>query len=84
MQKRFCISASEVAVARRLWGSLLHVVGRIGLSVPLGGLQYLDGRWYVTHSGLLGIAPPEPRCGFQLQQSGRQAETARHCLIASR
>jgi len=27
-----------------------------GLSVAAGDLQFLDGRWYVTHSGLLRVA----------------------------
>jgi hypothetical protein len=35
---------------------LKEFVRRHALSVPLGDLQLLQGRWYVTHSGLLRIA----------------------------
>jgi len=64
MKRSSCTRESDVAVARRLWGnlsrstldSLLGLVKRFGLSVPLGDVQYLDGRWYVTNSGLLRIA----------------------------
>jgi hypothetical protein len=35
---------------------LRELSDRYSLSVPVGDLQFLDGRWYVTHSGLLRIA----------------------------
>jgi hypothetical protein len=64
VRKPSCIPESDLALARRLWGDLsrpaldflLDLVRRFGLSVSLGDVQYLDGRWYVTHSGLLRIA----------------------------
>jgi len=55
----------EVDLAKRLWGtcvsgSLLEqlkgLVQTIGISVAAGDIQLLDGRWYVTHSGLLRLA----------------------------
>jgi len=50
--------------ARTLWGdlpkvtisSLKELAEKYALSVLLGDLQLINGRWYVTHSGLLGIA----------------------------
>jgi hypothetical protein len=50
--------------ARGLWGvlpatalvSLREVTKRFGLGVAEGHLQFLNGRWYITHSGLLKIA----------------------------
>jgi hypothetical protein len=50
--------------ARAIWGELpkttLHGLRELGhrhaLSVAAGDLQLLDGRWYVTHSGLLRMA----------------------------
>jgi len=36
--------------------SLKELTGRYTLSVAAGDLQFLDGRWYVTNAGLLGIA----------------------------
>jgi hypothetical protein len=54
----------DLRLARRVWGnlkkhlldSLLGLLKRHGLSVAAGDLLLLDGRWYVTHSGLLGVA----------------------------
>ena len=50
--------------ARSIWGNLpstamdglKHLTRNLGLSVAAGDLQFLDGRWYVTHSALLRIA----------------------------
>ena len=57
--------------ARRNWGGLsknsLHNLAELTntyqVSVPAGHLQLLDGRWYITHSGLLHLA-------FRLRCSG--------------
>src|SRR5712692_8436523 len=64
MKKRSGILNSNFDTARALWGELSQsaldglreLIARYGLSISLGDLQYLDGRWYVTHSGLLRIA----------------------------
>jgi len=50
--------------ARSIWGNLSataidglrQLTDKLGLSVAAGDLQFLDGRWYVTHSALLRIA----------------------------
>jgi hypothetical protein len=55
---------SNARRARAVWGELpkktmfvlKEFIRRYSLSVPLGDLQLLNGRWYVTHSGLLRIA----------------------------
>ncbi len=55
---------SNASRARAVWGELpkntmfllKEFIRRYALSVPLGDLQLLQGRWYVTHSGLLRIA----------------------------
>ena len=55
---------SNARRARAVWGELpsntmfvlKEFIRRYALSVPLGDLQLLHGRWYVTHSGLLRIA----------------------------
>jgi hypothetical protein len=55
---------SNLRLARSTWGvlpsvklqSLRRLTDAYGLSVAAGDLQFLDGRWYVTHSGLLRIA----------------------------
>ena len=50
--------------ACNLWGDLSKIAcqcleeltRRYSLSIRMGDLLYLEGRWYVTHPGLLGIA----------------------------
>ncbi|MGC1684493.1 MAG: hypothetical protein WA734_02625 [Candidatus Acidiferrales bacterium] len=55
---------SNARCARTAWGSLSkqsaaslsELTKTYGLSVQAGHLQFLDGRWYTTHSGLLSVA----------------------------
>jgi hypothetical protein len=55
---------SNARLARVLWGkpskiamhSLKTLIARYSISVAAGDIQLVDGRWYVTHSGLLRIA----------------------------
>ena len=50
--------------AERFWGrlsqpllaSLQNLTSRYGLSIARGEIICIDGRWYVTHAGLIGIA----------------------------
>jgi hypothetical protein len=54
---------SNLRVARTLWGPFPKIVGKslreltreYGLSVAAGDLLLLEGRWYVTHAGLLRL-----------------------------
>jgi hypothetical protein len=64
MKRKPFVSRPEIEAARKIWGdlsqaeadSLMGLVNRFGISVSLGDVQYIDGRWYITHSGLLQIA----------------------------
>ena len=55
---------SNVKLARVLWGNLSKIAldglkaltARYSVSVAAGDIQLVDGRWYVTHAGLLQIA----------------------------
>jgi hypothetical protein len=55
---------SNAMIARQLWAetsrvalrALRELTAKYSLSVAAGDLQLLDGRWYVTHSGLLQLA----------------------------
>ena len=55
---------TNIKLAQTIWGGLprtaLHNLRKLtkvfGLSVGLGDVQLIDGRWYVTHAGLLRIA----------------------------
>ena len=55
----------EIRAARRMWPEAGHssrvadlefLVWRYGFSVRRGDLKILNGYWYVTHTGLLGLA----------------------------
>jgi len=60
-------------LARATWGELSRTEVRglrslteeYGLSVASGDLQLLEGRWYVTHAGLLRIALRKHCCGIR-------------------
>src|SRR6202049_3706542 len=39
-----------------------------GFSLSLGDVQYLDGGWYITHSGLLRLSRRRRCVGIQVQQ----------------
>jgi hypothetical protein len=64
MKRKVASFRSNAKLARQLWGepsrialrSLRELTARYSLSVAAGDLQLLDGRWYVTHSGLLQLA----------------------------
>ena len=56
---------ANLTLAKQIWGSEIcsrHLVAisqltrRFGFAVALGEIQLLSGNWYVTHSGLLGVA----------------------------
>lgn len=59
--------------ARRTWGRLSRralfqlrdVTAKFKLSVARGEVQSLDGRWYVTHAGLLAIAERKSCAGIR-------------------
>jgi hypothetical protein len=64
MRKASGVWSVNARSARSIWGKLpataidglRQLTHRLGLSVAAGDLQFLDGRWYVTHSALLRIA----------------------------
>src|SRR6266704_6663105 len=64
MKRNAASFRSNADLARQLWGepsrtalhTLRYLTLRYSLSVAAGDLQFLDGRWYVTHSGLLQLA----------------------------
>jgi hypothetical protein len=67
---------SNLRSARQLWPNQLHRIQvksletlstRYSLSVSAGDLLFLDGRWYVTHAGLLGLARRNRCSGVRVQ-----------------
>jgi hypothetical protein len=65
----------NVRVAKSIWGTLPPIARRsleelshqYALSVTSGDLLLLEGRWYVTHSGLLRIARRNRCLGIRVQ-----------------
>jgi hypothetical protein len=68
--------------ARAAWGVLpkiaLHALRELAekyaLSVAAGDLLYLDGRWYVTHAGLLRLANRHRCASIQVQPLAKFCE----------
>jgi hypothetical protein len=64
MKRNVVSFRSNAKLARQLWGEpsrmalrgLRELTAKYSLSVAAGDLQFLAGRWYVTHSGLLQLA----------------------------
>src|SRR5712692_4977833 len=62
--------------ARELWGRLPRIAlrrlgeltDRYSLSIASGDLLFLEGRWYVTHAGLLHLAQRRHCVGIRVQQ----------------
>src|SRR5215470_17720082 len=53
---RRCTHSIWGKLSRRSLTRLAELTLRYRLSVTAGDLQFLDGRWYITHSGLLSLA----------------------------
>src|SRR5215813_12563134 len=66
----------NVRLASAIWGplpnsvrsSLRELIKRHGLSIAGGDVQLLEGRWYVTHAGLLRLAQRRGCAGITVQQ----------------
>src|ERR1700720_3472065 len=73
MKRNVVTFRSNAKLARQLWGEpsrvalrgLRELTARYSLSVAAGDLQFLDGRWYVTHAGLLQLASRRGCHGIQ-------------------
>ena len=92
--KRHVVSfRSNLKLARQLWGeqsrialgSFRELTVRYSLSVAAGDLQFLDGRWYVTHSGLLQLASRKGCRGIKttLQERLSDIESSRWVFKAT-
>jgi hypothetical protein len=65
---------ANLNIAQLTWGllttplstALKDLTQMYGLSVAIGDLQLIDGRWYVTHAGLLRLATRERCRGIQV------------------
>ncbi len=75
MGKKLVTCRSNLRAATQLWHQLSPASSRAlreltreyQLSVPAGDLLLLEGRWYVSHTGLLGIARRNHCAGIHVQ-----------------
>ncbi len=75
MMKRLVTFQCNRRIARQLWGhvsptalhGLKELTSEYLLSIASGDLLLLDGRWYVTHNGLLGLARRSRCAGIKVQ-----------------
>src|SRR5260370_41767528 len=89
MKRRLKASRVNAKLAVTIWGelsqaallNLKELTGRYALSVAAGDLQFLDGRWYVTHSGLLRIAQRRRCLGMRTALQGELSDPAAHRWI---
>jgi hypothetical protein len=73
MRRRASTYRLNARLARAIWGELSRIAVRglrdltedYDFSVATGDLQFLEGRWYVTHAGLLRIAQRKHCCGIK-------------------
>jgi hypothetical protein len=70
------LAALNRKLARRRWGNLLteahlsllrELSRQFQFSVAMGDLMLLDGRWYVTHTGLIRLARKKRCAGIQVR-----------------
>jgi hypothetical protein len=75
MRTKSNLVKENATFARTLWGKLPPPVMKIlkqltnkhQLCISLGDLILLDARWYVTHSGLLGLAYRHRCAGIKVE-----------------
>jgi hypothetical protein len=75
MKRKNAAVQASVRMARRIWNNLSHealirlteIADEHKFSVTAGDLIYLDNGWYVTHTGLLGLARRSRCAGIQVQ-----------------
>lgn len=76
MKKNVLLVRRNLRLARNTWVGLSRnkldelklLTKRHSISLAAGDIQLLDGRWYVTHSGLLRLADRRRCIGMRVQQ----------------
>jgi hypothetical protein len=77
----------DLAIVKKLWPGQIHGIQRESLkalchdyefSARAGDLQLLEGRWYVTHSGLVGLSRRKGCSGIQVHPVPRFCDAEAH------
>src|SRR6266852_2598954 len=77
-RKPMMLVERNLELATRAWGNLPETTSetltgltkRYAIVVSAGDLILLDGKWYVTHSGLLGLARRKRCAGIHVKPAG--------------
>ena len=64
-------AAWPVECSKPILTSLRELTTRFAFSIGLGDLRFMDGRWYVTHSGLLRLAERRRCRGIRVEPEER-------------
>ena len=84
---RMQLAAENRRLAKRIWPGvrsepllrqLTDLSKELGISVGHGEIIYLDGKWYVTHAGLLKVALNSHCCGIQSSLVQKQCDPLSH------
>ena len=75
---------ANLSLAKAKWGSLPKILRAslkdltvaYGLSIALGDVQLIDGRWYVTHTGLLRLSARKRCSGIDVIAVRRLCESS--------
>jgi hypothetical protein len=91
MRKTDRLTRENRSLARRTWGAelkgtrlntLIALSAQYGFSIALGDLMLLNGKWYVTHAGLLRLAHRTRCAGIRVQQVSEFCDVAvRHWVF---
>ena len=75
MKSRKSVDRSSIRIARKLWNNLprealtrlREIATQHDFSVGAGDLMYLNNGWYVTHTGLIGLARRKRCSGIHVE-----------------
>jgi len=76
--RRFAEAVWPRAKSEALVRQLTDLSKELGVSVARGEIVYLDGKWYVTHAGLLKVALNSRCCGIQTNLVQKQCDSLSH------
>jgi hypothetical protein len=84
MKKKNAAVQTSIRMARRIWSPLSpqalirlrEIASQHDFSVGAGDLIYLDNGWYVTHTGLVGLASRKRCSGIHIQPVSKFCDPA--------
>src|SRR5580700_1991649 len=89
MKKATNAARAELRLASRIWGTLprhsAHTLAQLlvthCLSIGAGDLAYIEGRWYVTHTGLVRLARRKKCRGIHVEAVASLCDAAANRFV---